>query len=284
MFATDFMFNGQRASDFGLMICSFDGNENSVSGGEMEYVTVKTPGHDKLTFYGSQLNSVLEWSFSICKNPCENKEPFFDRYEESRICKWLIRTDGYKPFHFDQPEYEDIHYNVYINTAPHQIGGKTAGFNLTVISDCAYGFTEQIRKTAIIDSLNPMMIDIHSDINAYILPTVKITGRWMYQEGSAFMSDFYISNENDTAQNASTGKATTFNKIEGESWGIEMDSDSDNVFLIGNDPSGIKRNINPDTFNWQFLRLIDGTNIITTNSNEPLKIVIEYREPRMIKV
>lgn len=43
MFATDFLFNNLRASDLGLMICSFDSSPNPASGGEIEYNAVKTP-------------------------------------------------------------------------------------------------------------------------------------------------------------------------------------------------------------------------------------------------
>ena len=260
MFATDFLFDGKRASDFGLMICSFNGEIEAASGGEIEYNVSKTPGRDRFTSYGAQLNSVIEWSFSICKNPHRNSNMYFNQYEESNIMKWLLKTDGYKPFQFKQSGYEDIFYNVYFNLTPHQIGGQTVGFDLTATADCAYGFTDVIKRKTSINSSTPLQLNIHSDINTYILPYVKLD-----QSG-----DFYISNDNAQKQNIST---TTFlgakNKIP-----VTMDSDTDTIYGL----------INPQDFNWHFLRLVDGINIITTNSKSNIEIEIQYREPRFVRI
>lgn len=261
MFATDFLFNGQCASDFGLMICSFNGEFETVSGGDIEYNVVKTPNRDRFTFYSTQLTSVLTWSFSICKNPCKNEHLYFDQYEESMIAKWLIKTDGFRWFQFDQEEYEDIFYNVCINMEPQQVHGRTIGFNLTVTSDCAYGFTDIIIKKSIINSSIPLKLNIHSDINTYILPYVKINGK----------GNFYISNDSDILQNSTVGKSTKFKNVSNE---ITIDSDTDIILGISN----------PNNFNWYFLRLVDGMNIITTDSNTNIEIEVQYREPRYVKV
>lgn len=256
MFATDFLFDNQRASDLGCMICSFDGGAETASGGEIEYNVVKAPNRDKYTFYGAQLDSVITWTFSICKNPCKNDTLYFDQYEESMITKWLLKTDGYKSFQFNQEGYEDIFYNVYINLSPHQIAGKTVGFDLEVTSDCAYGFSDIITRKAVISSSAPLTLNVHSDINTYILPYVKINGK----------GDFCISNDRDESQ-----KATEVKNVLRE---IIMDSDTDMI-------SGIS---SPNDFNWHFLRLVDGINTITINPGSEVEIEIQYREPRRVIV
>lgn len=261
MFAMDFLFDGQRASDFNLMICSFNGESETVSGGEVEYNVVKTPGRDRFTFYGSQLNSVLQWNFSICKNPCRNtnqSSQYFDQYEESMVSKWLIKTDGYRYFQFDQPGYEDIFYNVCFNITPHQINGHTVGFDLTATSDCGYGFTDIIKRKAIIKYGVDFKLNVHSDINTYILPLVKIKG----------VGNFYIKNNSDIMQKESDFENVSSTKQ------IIMDSDCDSIYGIDN----------PNDFNWYFLRLVDGINNITTNSITDIEIEIQYREPRYIKI
>lgn len=259
MFATDFLFDNNRASDFGLMICSFSGEFESASGGEIEYNVVKTPARDRFLFYGSQFNSVIEWNFSICKNLCKNDSIYFDQYEESMIAKWLLKTDGYKWFQFDQEGYEDIFYNVYITMIPHQINGKTVGFDLTVTSDCGYGFTDVITRKASINQSIPLSLNVYSDINTYILPCIKINGK----------GNFYISNDNDKLQNKATNKATIFKDVTRE---ITMNSDTDII-------SGL---ISPNNFNWYFLRLVDGVNNITTDSASDITLEIKYREPRRV--
>lgn len=265
MFATDFLFDNQRASDLGLMICSFNGDFETASGGEIEFNVVKTPNQDKFTFYGAQFNSPIEWNFSICKNPCLNKSFYFNQYEESMVCKWLLRTDGYKLFQFDQPGYEDIFYNVYINLIPHQESGRTVGFDLTVTSDCAYGFTDIIKKEAFINKSTPLRLNIHSDINTHILPKVRINGR------GNFTINNYRNYNNGSYKNQILDKIIEFKNISTE---IILDSDTDIVTGLSN----------PSDFNWHFLYLIDGTNFITTNSSSNIKIELEYREPRYVKI
>lgn len=255
MFATDFLFDNQRASDFGCMICSFDGGAETASGGEIEYNVVKAPNRDKYTFYGVKEISVIKWKFSICKNPCKNDNLRFNQYEESMIAKWLMKTDGYKTFQFDQEGYEDIFYKVIIYIVPHQIFGETVGFDLEVTSNCNYGFTDTIIKKANISHSTPLILNIHSDLNTYIFPYVKIING---------MGDFYIKNNSDRLQ-----KATELENVVNE---IVIDSDTDMVY-------GIQK---PNDFNWNFLRLVDGINTIITNSDSDIEIEIRYREPRRV--
>ncbi len=262
MFATDFLFDSQRASDFGLMICSFNGDFETASGGEIEYNVAKTPNRDRFTFYGAQLNSVITWNFSICKNPCQNQDLYFNQYEESSIAKWLLKINGYGKLQFDQEGYEDITYNAYFNMAAHQINGKTVGFDLTATTDCAYGFTDTIKKTAIINTSTPLKMNVHNDINSYIFPCVKIKRK-------SGTGDFYIKNGSDK-QN----KQTEFINMQNAAFEIIMDSDSDTI-------SGLH---DPNKFNWCFLRLIDGCNIIQTNSEYDLEIEIYYKEVRRVIV
>lgn len=291
MFATDFLFDGQYAGDFGLMICSFNGSPETASGGEIEYNTVKTPGRDRFSFYGAQCNSAIEWHFSICKDPDKDQNPYFTQYEESRTAKWLLQTDNNKLFCFCQEGYEDIFYYAHVNMTPHQILGQTVGFDLTVTSDCAYGFTGIIKQKATLNENSPTLeFRIQSDVNTCILPLIRIktTG------------NFQISNTSDTGhpatimQNLSAGKSMEF----------IMDSDTDTIF-IQNDGAAAPLP-DPDMFNWHFLRLVDGKNRIVFHeaqkthgaaarpadaetksvSTDPTEIEIEiqYREPRRIIV
>lgn len=259
MFASDFLFDNQRASDLGLIICSFNNEFETASGGEIEFNTIHTPGNDKFTFYGSQFNSVITWNFSICKNPCSNKILYFDQYEESLIVKWLLHTDGYKILQFYQEGYSDISYYVYFNIIPHQIEGKTVGFDLTATSNCGYGYTNIIKRKTIINSSMPLKINIHSDINTYILPIVKVKGEGRFSIDNYKDMDLKYSILDKKIELAITK---------------EVIMDSENDVIIGLQ--------NPDDFNYHFLKLIDGINIITTDSISNIELEIQYREPRRI--
>lgn len=276
MYATDFIFDGHRARDFGCMICSFDENAGTVSGGEMEYSTVKPPGSDRTVFYGAQFNSAATWNFSICKDPDLGGSPYFDQYEEGRILKWLVKTDGYHFLQFEQEGYEDIYYRVYFNVLPHQAFGQTVGFDLTVTSDCAYGFSGIITRKAEFSSHAWLMLDVHSDVNAYILPTVRIKSA----------GSLTINNYSEPANAASPpteesliGKPSVFRKIGGDDgmYGeILMDSASDIVTGLGS----------PGDFNWNFLKLADGKNFLefSSGTGSPVYVEIQYREPRYVRI
>lgn len=264
MFATDFTFDGRRASEMDLMICSFDGVLETASGGEIEYNVVKSPGRDSFTFYGSQFNSVLTWNFSICKNPRRTSNLYFDQYEESRIAKWLIRTDGYKYLQFDQPGYEDIFYKAYINAVPRQINGQTVGFDLVATSNCAYGFTDVIKRNETFNSSAPLLLNIHSDVNTYIFPKIKLKGS----------GNFNIDNYKDeNFQDSLLDKPMEFKNVSANTE-IFIDSNFDIITGLSN----------PNNFNWCFLVLADGKNFITTSSNSNIEIELQYREPRLIKI
>ncbi len=267
MFASDFLFDGQHASDFGYIICTFDGDDEPASGGEIKYNTLKAPDRDKYAFYGCQFDSVITWSFSICKNPCIYKDMYINQYEESIVAKWLIKTDGYKYLQFNQEGYEDIFYKVYFNISPHQINGKTIGFDLTATSNCAYGFTDIITiEKRRLDSSNFLKFNVHNDVNTYIYPIIKIN------RGYTMIGDFSINNYGDsTLTNPILEKPIQFKNIEGN---IIIDSD---IELI----EGLKTT---DDFNWIFMKLRDGMNIITTDSEIGFGIEIQYREIRYIKV
>lgn len=272
MFATDFLFDNHYAGDFGLMICSFDQSPQTASGGEIEYNAVKTPGRDRFALYGAQRNAAIEWHFSVCKNPDRNRNPYFTQHEESRIAKWLLQTDGYKLFRFCQEGYEDVFYHACVNMTPHQFLGQTIGFDLTVTSDCAYGFTGVITQKAVLTKASPMLeFRVQSDVSACILPRVRIRAA----------GGFGIGNEADK-----DSRETVFpNLPAGKITELIIDSEKDTVF-IQNDGAAVLLP-DPDMFNWRFPRLVDGVNRIALQKipeTERIEIEIQYREPRRIIV
>ena len=263
MFAADFQFDNNLASDFDLIIGAFDDDVETATGGEIEFNVVKTPNSNRYDFYGAQFNTVLTWNFSVIKNPCthSHEELYFSQYEESQIAKWLLRTDGYKWFYFLQDGYEDICYKVQINMVPHQVWGRTVGFDLTVTSDCGYGYSKKKVKKYVLNSNTPIKLFVNSDISDYILPYVEVNGT----------GNFYISNDNDLFQCKSNYKSTELQNVNGL---ITMDSENELITGLSS----------PNDFNWYFLRLVNGSNIISTDSANDIKIKITYREPRRVIV
>ena len=58
MDALDFIFNGQRLSDFGFIIVSF-GEDGSVTPGGISYATTNTPNSDRKHFLSIQQSYMI---------------------------------------------------------------------------------------------------------------------------------------------------------------------------------------------------------------------------------
>jgi phage-related protein len=259
MYATDFLFDTNLLSDFGLMIGSFDNGVSTATGGSIEFTVVKPPNSDRFNFYGAQCNEVLEWEFSIIKMPCKTEDMYFTEIEERQLAQWLVRRDGYKLFQFHQDDY-DVYYYVQINMIPHQVNGKTVGFDLTVTSNAGYGYSQELTQIFTINNKTSAEFNLYGDVNDYILPVITITN------GSG---SFYISNDSDLSQSKSNQKQTSFTNVKST---LIIDSEND---IITGLPS-------TTDWNWYFPRLVNGTNVITTNSTKNLDITIKYREQRRV--
>lgn len=228
MIAMDFCFDGLYLSDFGCIIVNFNNDNRETSGGNTEYDSVKAPGRDKFRFYGSQYNEPLSTTISIMKNPCLSdsiEDMNFNHNEERKITKWLKKTDGYKCFKYAQgneniqnPYFSvamgkeigsdsDIWYQVKIDVVPHRLYDDLIGFDLTITSNCAYGFTDTITKQATINSTTPFSFEVDTDADEYIYPE-KFEMSNIHTIGS-----FNIENKFDKERSINNNMATSFSEI-----------------------------------------------------------------------
>ena len=132
MICTNFVFDNESLSDYGMIICTFDkSNGTSWSGGDITFNTQKAPSSDVQTFYTSNAGTPLSCSFDICKSPCLIEKDGIDyitQKEYSALSRFLKRRDGFHWLQFDNEGYEDIHFNSKFDMQPYEIGGKTVGF------------------------------------------------------------------------------------------------------------------------------------------------------------
>ena len=259
MYAHDFCFNGQTCSDHNLIICSYQSNsENTISGGEMEYIVAKSPRTYKNNYYGCNYNSPLEWQIGLCKNPCYfHNEIYFTQYEEREITNWLVKETGYRWLQFIQEGYEDVMYKVLINVLPEQVNGHTVAFNLTITSDSPYGYSQEFIRKSKISKDKPLVVKMASDSETYINPTIKFIG------GDGITS---FNNLEDTMMGETKIKFK----------GNEIIMDTENRIIEGIDK--------PDDFNYRYIRLLNGTNTIITDSSLPIDVEMRYREIRRVYV
>ncbi len=268
MFAQEFIFNGQSSKEYGVMICSFNG-ETSVSVGEIEVTTILAPNKNEHDYYDTIMSGVLSWNFSIIKNNCfDQNDSYFSADEERHIVKWLMGERGYKELLFIQDGYENIYYKAYFQITPHQIGGRTVGYDLTATANASYGYTMEYNRVDYFQDENenfkPIQIQINNDIRTKLYPYITIEN----------MSGDTIEIINSDIHGNEICKSIFYNMNMSKNDLILMDSYND--IIQGLD--------NASSFNYGFLYLVDGMNVLTCNANTNVKFTISYREIRKVVV
>lgn len=141
----DFIFDGEKLSDYGYMICSFDsvGLETSTIS-EINFTEIKSPlsdiSHKVATGYESNLSRTIQ----IMKMNCDDTNNYDnDNKDISTLTKWLCRKD-YKWFQWIKDGVvEEIYYEVRINLKQIKLSDSSIGFELDIISNRPYGLSEE---------------------------------------------------------------------------------------------------------------------------------------------
>ena len=98
MHSNTFHFDGHNLSDFGCIICNYENNDViTVEGGNIEYITTKTPNSNKNSQVGNEYADPYRFTFSIMKSVCQanHGEDYFTIPEQTEILKWLVKENGY---------------------------------------------------------------------------------------------------------------------------------------------------------------------------------------------
>ena len=265
MFAQDFLFNNQKLSDFGFIIAGDMDGESVASGGEIDIVSVRPPDSDKHDFYTGNLDSPIQYTFGIIKYKCGDKNDIYvTPEEESRLAKWLMRkskVEGYKWLQFDEDYYRDINYKVcFTEMNPVQVGGKTIGFTLSCTSNCGYAYSNEKMHKFTLSNNGVKEIIVTSDMSTYIYPKITLTGN--------IGNIVFGNNDDDGGHNFAEIKTTSGNKT------IVLDCENDII-------TGISA---PDEFNYQFPKMVDGSNHFRMVGASSVAVEIVYREARRIIV
>lgn len=177
MNCTDFLFDNEYLSNYGMMICSFDSSDSSWSGGDVSFTTVKAPDSNRQAYCTHTYEQPLSCTFSICKNPSglhDAEEQFITQEEYSALNRFLKRTDGYHWLQFDADGFEDIFFNCQINMQPHKIHGQLVGFDVTVNTDSPYAYSKLYQKNFRLTSEKNYSLINYNDIIGNIYPKVTI--------------------------------------------------------------------------------------------------------------
>ncbi len=140
MKAIDFIYDERRLSDFGFMICSFDGGGvETVSDSEVTFNMVSALSGKRRYITDRVYESFIESTFQICKIPDRWNYNIEITFEEVRALKrWLERKNFCKVKFIQEPFSEfgyDFFFEGVFNVKQIEIGGVILGLELTLITN-----------------------------------------------------------------------------------------------------------------------------------------------------
>jgi len=183
--AVDFEYDGQYLSDFGFIICHFDGGaglETVSAGAEITFNTVAKRRGKAFTLVSSQYDSCITTTFQICKNVCDNDDSMVITDDEYRdIARWLNRTEfcEFMVLYDDENDaYRDpCYFNAGFNLSRITIGDELFGIELTLETDSPFGYGPLVQRTYTItdSSGGDVTFTDPSDDIGYVYPDVVLT-------------------------------------------------------------------------------------------------------------
>lgn len=141
----DFEYSGKCLSDFGFMICKFDGGgmDTVSNGSTVTFNTVPTMGGTKFELTSSVYEECLTATIQICKHPCHGNGDEIDFHEMRQIMRWLNRK-GYHKLKFMCDGYIDIYFEASFNVSNVEIDGKIIGFELEMETNRPFALHEDV--------------------------------------------------------------------------------------------------------------------------------------------
>lgn len=183
MIANDIEFNNIKGSDYGVMLCSFDGGtdfETVSAGAEINLNQVASIHGDFWDSTEITYDSPLEATFQICKVNCRGDNPYFSLEECREITRWLTGPTTPKKLKLLSSEtdaYDQIVFEGNFSVYNIKFGDKIIGFELKFVSNRPFALG--IPKKHVINATSANYVysfEDPSDNPGHIYPeTMKIT-------------------------------------------------------------------------------------------------------------
>lgn len=174
----DFSYDGKNLSDFGFILCNFDGSKGleSVSDGcQITFNTVPVLGGSKHNLISTEYEECLEDIWQICKHSCDGGVQEITESDHREITRWLNRKRFLKLKLLDK-SHIDIYYEATFNISKIKVDGKLFGFELGVKTNAPHAFKEP--QTIILNNTireGKHSINDTSYEEGYIYPLTEIT-------------------------------------------------------------------------------------------------------------
>lgn len=151
MYALDFEYDGHYLSDYGFIICDFDGStgvQTASAGSNLTFNVASRRSGKKYGLIGTKYEERIQSVFHICKDPEKYDDMRISNADYRDLMRWLNRREFLKfkviyP-HKDDPSKVDCYFNASFNVGKITIGEILYGLELTMETDSPFGYGEEI--------------------------------------------------------------------------------------------------------------------------------------------
>lgn len=154
MYAYNFEYDGILLSDFGYIICRFDGGggiDTAETGSEITFEKASSQSGKRWYSAGTEYKNCLSTTFQICKNPeFHSDEEMRITAEEFRtLSRWLNRREflWFHSFDWCEPEVTRPWVRASFTLTKIDDAGETVGVELKMETDSPFGYGEEQIKT-----------------------------------------------------------------------------------------------------------------------------------------
>ena len=178
MIAVDFSYAGHKLSDYGYIICEFDGGsgtDTSSAGAEIKFTTVAKHYGQRYSLSNAVFGTCLSTTFQICKSP--DTYPDQDDMEISsadfrQLMHWLNRRSFSQLSFYDCDNNQSCYYDASFNAKAVRVSGVIVGLELSVTTNRPFGYGAEVTHTFTSSSFT--VNDANDDVG-YFYPNLVIT-------------------------------------------------------------------------------------------------------------
>lgn len=247
-----FVFDGEDSLlDHSLILCDFE-EPSSSNDEEVNIITNKQRGRDVWELYGLEYSNPLTFNITVCNSDFS----YFTTSKQIETKKYLCRKE-YKILTFNQDDLLGVNYFCIINFNEHKtIARNDGGLVFTVTCNSPYPWSDEITKLYTSNDTLTVTFNVDTGFQEYIVyPISTITS----------LADGNIEIINVTENNRTTS--------------ISGCTTNEEIVLNENklEPLSSVRTLFIDSFNKNFLQLVEGDNTLTLNGN--FSLLLKYRFP-----
>ncbi len=213
MYAPDFEYDGQFLSDFGFIVCKFDGSsgvDTSDTGSVITFNTVSRNSGKIHSLTSTTYDDCITAEFDICKDPCEWDDIKITRDEYRDLVRWLNRREflKFRAIDPDDTTSESCFFDASFNIAKVIVNDELYGLRLSMETNRPFGYgQEQTVVLEITDVGESYKVNDLSDEIGYIYPVVTVK---CDEDGTLTLTNSRMSSK-VVVENVSSGETITFN-------------------------------------------------------------------------